>query len=42
MRMAERLGEQMASEFRLAECWTEEARSELNEGMWRKRELEIG
>ena len=33
VRMAERLGEDMASELRLAECLGEEARSELNEGM---------
>ena len=44
VRMAERLGEEMASELRLAECLGEEARSELNEGMWRKecRRLERG
>ena len=37
VRMAERLGEEMASELRLAECLGEEARSELNEGMrWRR------
>ena len=33
VRMAERLGEEMASELRLAECLGEKARSELNEGM---------
>ena len=36
VRMAERLGEEMASELRMAECWGEESRSELNEGMERK------
>ena len=36
VRMAERLGEKMASELMLAECVGEEARSELNEGMREK------
>ena len=44
VRLAERLGEEMASELRMAECRGEELRIEFNEGMWRKgcRRLERG
>ena len=36
MRMAERLGEEMASELRMAECWGEETRDGFHGGGWRK------